>query len=106
VLPGYSSLREIRLLQNGIRPEGVLVLTDALKTLVDLEWIDFEDNTLTAKAGLPFAEALPSWTKLKKLNLGDCLLGNKTVVAIAEKLKDNFADLVGAFSFFLFYFVC
>ncbi|TPX74724.1 hypothetical protein CcCBS67573_g03992 [Chytriomyces confervae] len=94
VLP---NLRELRMPQNGIRPEGVAVLVTALgKNCPLLEVLDLQDNTFTTPGSQALASALKSWPHLHTLNVGDCLLGkvgSKVVIkaltpaTIAQKLQ-------------------
>ncbi|KAJ3020492.1 UNVERIFIED_CONTAM: hypothetical protein HDU68_010155 [Siphonaria sp. JEL0065] len=73
VLP---NLRELRMPQNGIRPDGIEVLLGALGASCPLlEVLDVQDNTFTKQGSKALAKALPSWPKLRILNIGDCLLG-------------------------------
>ncbi|KAK9712379.1 Ran GAP Rna1 [Basidiobolus ranarum] len=85
----HGTLREIRLPQNGIRPEGIELLAKSLASCKDLEVLDLQDNTFTQTGAQAVADALPSWTKLSVLNIGDCLLGKRGGVAIAEALKSG-----------------
>jgi len=70
-----TKLVEIRLPQNGIRPEGCAELVRALGQLPNLEVLDLQDNTFTNSASKVLAETLAKWHKLRVLNVGDCLLG-------------------------------
>ncbi|KAJ3007198.1 UNVERIFIED_CONTAM: hypothetical protein HDU68_003646 [Siphonaria sp. JEL0065] len=73
VLP---NLRELRMPQNGIRPDGIEVLLVALGASCPLlEVLDVQDNTFTKQGSKALAKSLPSWPKLRILNIGDCLLG-------------------------------
>ncbi|CAG8527265.1 9749_t:CDS:2 [Paraglomus brasilianum] len=82
----HGTLVDIRLPQNGIRPEGIAVFSKGLAACKDLEVIDFQDNTFTTDGSVAFAEALPKWKKLKNLNIGDCMLEVAGGVAIVESL--------------------
>ena len=46
------------------------------------------------EAGSAIASAVSHWPKLKKLNVGDCLLGDEGVVLISEALKEGHEHLV------------
>ncbi|ORY05422.1 RNI-like protein [Basidiobolus meristosporus CBS 931.73] len=85
----HGTLREIRLPQNGIRPEGIELLAKSLAKCSSLEVLDLQDNTFTDVGARAVADALPSWPKLSVLNIGDCLLGKRGGVAIAEALKSG-----------------
>ncbi|KAK9729282.1 Ran GAP Rna1 [Basidiobolus ranarum] len=88
-LEAHGTLREVRLPQNGIRPEGIEILAKALAKCPDLEILDLQDNTFTEVGAKAVAEALPSWPKLSILNIGDCLLGKRGGVSIADALKSG-----------------
>ena len=77
VLPRMPALTELRLPQNGIRPEGISELLHALGAVSTLEVLDLQDNTFTAVGSKALAEVLPKWPHMKTLNVGDCLLSAK-----------------------------
>ncbi|KAF0408216.1 RNI-like protein [Gigaspora margarita] len=85
-IAAHGTLVEIRMPQNGIRPEGIITLCKGLAACKNLEILDLQDNTFTAKGARAFAEALVKWPNLKYLNIGDCLLSAKGGVVIAEAL--------------------
>ncbi|GAA99904.1 uncharacterized protein L969DRAFT_93395 [Mixia osmundae IAM 14324] len=83
-----SSIKEVKMVQNGIRPEGFATLvTDGLRHCPSLETLDLQDNTATLRGSRAIARALPHWPKLKSLNLSDCLLRPKGAVMIMEALN-------------------
>lgn len=81
-----DSLESIAMYQNGIRPEGVIKLAQSLAKCTKLCYIDFQDNTFTDSASKAFAAAIPNWTLLETLNIGDCLLGSEGSRAIIGNL--------------------
>lgn len=86
-------LREIRLYQNGIRPQGLAKLISfGLGQLKELEIVDLQDNTMTIPGSQALSVALPNWSKLVELNLNDCLMkpkGSLLVVEALSQLKEN-----------------
>ncbi|KAI8613498.1 hypothetical protein BC830DRAFT_1131920, partial [Chytriomyces sp. MP71] len=73
VLP---NLRELRMPQNGIRPDRIVPLLQSLgKHCSKIEVLDLQDNTFTKPGAVALAAALPVWPHLRTLNIGDCLLG-------------------------------
>ena len=84
MLPRMPALTELRLPQNGIRPEGIAVLLRALGANPNLQVLDLQDNTFTAVGSKALAEVLPKWAHLKILNVGDCLLSSKVGVQRAR----------------------
>lgn len=80
----HARVATVRLVQNGIRPEGIAVLLrDGLGACKALEVLDLQDNTFTAIGAQALAEVVGDWVSLRELGVGDCLLssrGWKTVV--------------------------
>ncbi|WVF69181.1 hypothetical protein IAT40_003956 [Kwoniella sp. CBS 6097] len=83
----HKNLREIRMIQNGIRMEGITNLARGLSNCPKLESIDFQDNTATKIGTRAIVKYLPSWPELKHLNLSDCLIGSKGGIALANSLS-------------------
>jgi len=83
----HGTLVEVRMPQNGIRPDGISNLVKGLAQCKNLKHLDLQDNTFTAKGSIALAKFLPSWEHLTHLNLGDCLLSRKGGLAVAESLK-------------------
>ncbi|KAJ2865406.1 Ran GAP Rna1 [Coemansia aciculifera] len=82
-----KSLREVRMPQNGIRPEGIIELVNGLASNTKLAILDLQDNTFTHSGSAALATALPSWDALEHLNVGDCLLGPTGGRLVIEALK-------------------
>ena len=74
----HGTLVEVRMVQNGIRMEGITELAKGLAHCPDIQHIDLQDNTFTVDGELTgvetWTEALASWPKLHTLNLSDCVL--------------------------------
>jgi len=83
----HGTLVEVRMPQNGIRPDGISNIVKGLAECKDLKHLDLQDNTFTAKGSIALAKVLPKWEHLTHLNLGDCLLSRKGGLAVAEGLK-------------------
>ncbi|KAJ3345779.1 hypothetical protein HDU83_003733 [Entophlyctis luteolus] len=109
--PVLPNLTELRMPQNGIRPEGIEVLVQALGAhCFKLEVLDLQDNTFTESGSVALSKSLPNWPNLRTLNVSDCLLGkggSKVVVkaltpaTVAPRLETlllafNEMDLSGA----------
>ncbi|KAJ2001749.1 Ran GAP Rna1 [Coemansia thaxteri] len=84
-----KSLREVRMPQNGIRPEGIAELIGGLSSNTKLTVLDLQDNTFTHSGSAVLASALPSWVALETLNVGDCLLSATGGRLVIEALKDR-----------------
>ncbi|KAJ2547691.1 Ran GAP Rna1 [Coemansia sp. RSA 1933] len=86
-----KTLREVRMPQNGIRPEGIAELISGLSDNSGLRVIDLQDNTFTHSGSAALAQALSKWELLETLNVGDCLLGSTGGRLVAEALKNSAA---------------
>ncbi|KAK9477036.1 hypothetical protein V1514DRAFT_334981 [Lipomyces japonicus] len=86
-----NQIREIRLYQNGIRQDGIdLLLTTGLNQTKNLQKLDLQDNTFTAKGALALAQVLPSWApELVELGIGDCLLSSRGGEILATAFRDS-----------------
>ncbi|KAJ1873172.1 Ran GAP Rna1 [Coemansia sp. RSA 990] len=82
-----KTLREVRMPQNGIRPEGIAELIGGLAHNHGLSVLDLQDNTFTQVGSKALAEALVKWEVLEVLNVGDCLLGAEGGRLVVEALK-------------------
>jgi Ran GTPase-activating protein 1 len=70
-----NKVKTVKMVQNGIRQEGVaLLLQHGLSTCAQIETVDLQDNTFTSLAAKTLAIVAPTWTELKELAVGDCLL--------------------------------
>lgn len=82
-----ATLQEVRMVQNGIRPQGVEhFLRNGLVHCTQLRIFDFQDNTFTATGGKALAEVVGKWTELRELGLGDSLLSTRGMVQLAKAL--------------------
>lgn len=74
----HGTLEEVRMVQNGIRMEGITALAKGLAQNRGIQHIDLQDNTFAVDGKLTgveaWTEALVSWPELHTLNLSDCVL--------------------------------
>lgn len=84
-----SSLKEVRMVQNGIRMEGIAALARGLRKCQNLEVLDLQDNTAAVVGSRAIASSLKYWPRLKHLNLSDCLLRPKGALLIMQALKEG-----------------
>jgi Ran GTPase-activating protein 1 len=74
----HGTLIEVRMIQNGIRMEGITALATGLAQCRDLEHVEMQDNTFIVDGEMTgvtaWTEALSSWPNLHTLNLSDCVL--------------------------------
>jgi len=82
----HGTITHLAMPQNGIRMEGIEALAAGLSNCPNLEILDLQDNTFTARGCAAFAVALPTWTGLKRLNFGECLLSNKGAILLSHAL--------------------
>ena len=83
-----KGLREIKMVQNGIRQEGIQVLLrDGLRHCGQLRTLDLQDNTFTRSGARALAEVLPQWTQLRELGVSDCLISARGMVSVGESLQ-------------------
>ncbi|KAF2675120.1 RNI-like protein [Microthyrium microscopicum] len=94
-----TSIKSVRMTQNGIRIGGIMQLINGLKHVKGLEVLDLEDNTFTTKGSKALANALPTWPELKELSLNDCFLGTRGFAAITEALGAGQNNKLEVFKF-------
>lgn len=91
----HSGLKVVKMVQNGIRQDGIaLLLRQGLGKCEGLEVCDLQDNTFTITGARALVDVVGNWGKLKELGVGDCLVGARGMVAVAEALgKGKNAEL-------------
>ncbi|KAG0241386.1 hypothetical protein B0O80DRAFT_499274 [Mortierella sp. GBAus27b] len=82
----HGTLTHVAMPQNGIRMDGIQRLAAGLAKCPGLETLDLQDNTFTVSGCRAFAEHLPTWTELKYLNFGECLLSNRGTILLSRAL--------------------
>ncbi|KAJ1333730.1 Ran GTPase-activating protein 1 [Microdochium nivale] len=83
----HSNIREIKMVQNGIRQEGIShLLSEGLGNCTRLKVLDLQDNTFTITGAKALAKVAPLWTEIQELGVGDSLLGGKGGVLVAKAL--------------------
>ncbi|MCJ1370154.1 Ran GTPase-activating protein 1 [Loxospora ochrophaea] len=86
-LKAHEGVTVVRMIQNGIRQDGmVLLLQDGLKGCRGLEILDLQDNTFTVSGARALADAVSGWGNLKELGVSDCYLSAKGGILVAEAL--------------------
>ena len=84
----HKSLKTVKMVQNGIRPEGVVkLLRNGLSHCAELLHLDLQDNTFTATGARALATVVPGWPKIEALCIGDCLLSARGGVFLGEALQ-------------------
>ncbi|KAF4123936.1 Ran GTPase-activating protein 1 [Geosmithia morbida] len=83
----HSGIRVVRMVQNGIRQEGIAhLLSEGLRGAKGLEVLDLQDNTFTIKGAKALSRVLTAWPSLRELGVGDSLLKAKGGVLVAAAL--------------------
>ncbi|KAI1180544.1 hypothetical protein F4777DRAFT_528360 [Nemania sp. FL0916] len=84
----HNKIKEIKMVQNGIRQEGIsLLLSEGLNHTVGLETLDLQDNTFTIMGARALAKVVPHWANIRELGIGDSLLSAKGGVLLAKALS-------------------
>jgi Ran GTPase-activating protein 1 len=84
----HSGVKEIKMVQNGIRQEGIShLLTDGLRHAKNIRVLDLQDNTFTLLGAKALASTVPEWTDLEELGVGDSLLSTKGSIVVADALS-------------------
>lgn len=84
----HTGVKEVKMVQNGIRQEGIShLLSEGLKYARGLEILDLQDNTFTITGSKALAKVVGGWTNIQELGVGDSLLGGKGSIIFAEALK-------------------
>jgi Ran GTPase-activating protein 1 len=83
----HTGVKEVKMVQNGIRQEGIShLLTDGLKHAKGIKVLDLQDNTFTLMGARALANVAPRWTEIQELGVGDSLLSSKGGVVVAAAL--------------------
>jgi Ran GTPase-activating protein 1 len=83
----HTGVKEIKMVQNGIRQEGIShLLTDGLRHAKGIKVLDLQDNTFTLMGAKALATVVPGWTQIQELGVGDSLLSAKGGVVVASAL--------------------
>ncbi|RYP63828.1 hypothetical protein DL770_009292 [Monosporascus sp. CRB-9-2] len=83
----HNKVKEVKMVQNGIRQEGIShLLSEGLSRATGLKVLDLQDNTFTIKGAKALAKVTPLWTEIRELGIGDSLLSAKGGVLFAEAL--------------------
>lgn len=83
----HTHLREIKMVQNGIRQEGItLLLRHGLAHQSALRVLDLQDNTFTTAGARTLAGIVGGWAELRELGVSDCFLQVAGCVALGKAL--------------------
>ncbi|KAH7170988.1 hypothetical protein EDB81DRAFT_709380 [Dactylonectria macrodidyma] len=86
----HNKIKVIKMVQNGIRQEGIShLLTEGLSHATELQILDLQDNTLTITGAKALAKVVAGWTLLQELGVGDSLMGGKGAVLVSKALAEG-----------------
>jgi Ran GTPase-activating protein 1 len=84
----HTGVKEVKMVQNGIRQEGIShLLTDGLKHAKSIKVLDLQDNTFTILGSKALATVIPGWSEIQELGVGDSLLSAKGGIVVASALS-------------------
>jgi Ran GTPase-activating protein 1 len=83
----HNKVKEVKMVQNGIRQEGIShLLSEGLSHATELKVLDLQDNTFTIMAAKALAKVVSNWAEIQELGVGDSLLGAKGGVLVSQAL--------------------
>ncbi|KAK3382903.1 hypothetical protein B0T24DRAFT_602947 [Lasiosphaeria ovina] len=83
----HNQVKEVKMVQNGIRQEGIShLISEGLRHATSLETLDLQDNTFTLLGAKALAAVAPGWTEILELGIGDSLLGARGGVLLSKSL--------------------
>lgn len=86
----HRGVREVKMVQNGIRQEGITrLLKDGLSHASQLRVLDLQDNTFTALGARALSDVVGGWAQLQELGVGDCLLSGRGGVMLGKALREG-----------------
>ncbi|GJC80079.1 ran GTPase-activating protein 1 [Colletotrichum liriopes] len=89
----HNKIKEIKMVQNGIRQEGIShLISEGLNHATELRILDLQDNTFTVSGAKAVASVLPTWTHLQELGLNDAYLTAKGTALVAKALAKGKQD--------------
>jgi Ran GTPase-activating protein 1 len=85
-----SDLRYLKMVQNGIRPEGITeLLRNGLANTNKLQVLDLQDNTFRTEGANLLSRLVLGWTDLKELAVSDCYLTARGTIKLGEALAQG-----------------
>ncbi|KAK7554591.1 hypothetical protein IWX49DRAFT_628315 [Phyllosticta citricarpa] len=86
----HDKLREIKMVQNGIRQEGIThLLKNGLAHQDQLRTLDLQDNTFTTTGARALADAVGGWKHLRELGISDCYLQKRGALMLSKALAEG-----------------
>ncbi|KAK7725153.1 Ran GAP Rna1 [Botryosphaeria dothidea] len=86
----HTGLREIKMVQNGIRQEGIThLLRNGLVHQSKLRILDLQDNTFTTTGARALADIIGGFPDLRELGISDCYLQAKGSLLLSKALAQG-----------------
>lgn len=86
----HPRVTHVRMVQNGIRQEGVShLIREGLRHAKGLKVLDLQDNTFTAMGAKVLTDVIHQWEGLQELGISDCYLGARGGVMLVEALREG-----------------
>lgn len=86
----HRHVREVRMVQNGIRQEGIAhLLNEGLRHAQHLRILDLQDNTFTFLGATALANVVGGWEHIVELGVSDSLLSAKGGIVVAKALAEG-----------------
>jgi Ran GTPase-activating protein 1 len=86
----HNKVKEVKMVQNGIRQEGIShLLSEGLSHATELKVLDLQDNTFTIKGAKALAKVAPRWVDIQELGIGDSLLSAKGTILFSKALSQG-----------------
>lgn len=83
----HTGVKEVKMVQNGIRQDGICELLESgLRNTKSIRILDLQDNTFTIKGARSLVKVVGGWTEVQELGIGDSLLSAKGGVLLGEAL--------------------
>jgi Ran GTPase-activating protein 1 len=83
----HNKVKEVKMVQNGIRQEGIShLLSEGLSHVTELKVLDLQDNTFTIMGARALAKVAPKWAEIEELGIGDSLLSAKGTILFSKAL--------------------
>lgn len=84
----HTGVREVKMVQNGIRTEGtVQLISDGLRHAKGLRVLDLQDNLFTILGAKALSRALTGWEDIEEIGASDTLWGARGGIVLAEALS-------------------
>jgi Ran GTPase-activating protein 1 len=86
----HTGLKEVKMVQNGIRTEGTVeLIKNGLSHAKGLRALDLQDNLFTIKGVRALAKAVTQWPDIEEIAVSDTLWGSKGGANFWKALKEG-----------------